>query len=445
MKTLYLDCSMGAAGDMLMAALLELCPDREGFLDRMNRLGLPGVRVTAEPAEKCGILGTHMSVSVFGEEEESLDTDHIHGNHAHGDHSHGDHDHGEHMHGDHSHGDHDHGDHDHDGHTHGAHGHHHHADMAGISHIISHLDLEDEIKQDMTAVYSLIAEAESHAHGKPVDQIHFHEVGTLDAVADVAGVCILIHQLAPDQILASPVHVGSGHVHCAHGILPVPAPATAHILRGVPSYGGQIRGELCTPTGAALLKHFVEKFGPMPVMAAEKIGYGMGKKDFEQANCVRAFWGDTGENAEEVVELSCNLDDMTAEDLGFVQEILFADGALEVYTVPVGMKKNRPGILLTCMCRRKDEMRMAELIFRHTTTLGIREHVSRRFTMNRSVETVETGFGPVRIKKSCGYGTERSKMEYEDLAEIARAQGISLEEVRREVRKAEKRSGEREG
>lgn len=256
MKTLYLECNMGAAGDMLTAALLELHPNPAEFLQRLNALGIPDVQVTAEPAVKCGITGTHVSVTVHGEEEESID---VH----------------EHMH------DHDHG-----------HGHHHHAGMHDIEHIISHLELPEQVRQDVLAVYGLIAEAESHAHGKPVSEIHFHEVGTMDAIADVTAVCMLMHELAPEQVIASPVHVGSGQVRCAHGILPVPAPATAYILQGVPIYGGSVRGELCTPTGAALLKHFVTKFGATPVITVEKIGYGMGKKDFEAANCVRAMLGE---------------------------------------------------------------------------------------------------------------------------------------------------------
>lgn len=282
----------------------------------------------------------------------------------------------------------------------------------------------------MVEVYRLIAEAESHAHGKPVTEIHFHEVGTVDAIADIAGVCLLIHELGPEAIYASPVHVGSGHVHCAHGILPVPAPATAHILQGVTMYSTQVKGELCTPTGAALLKHFVKEFKEMPVMTVSETGYGMGKKDFERANCVRAFLGETAEKGNEVAELSCNLDDMTAESLGFVQEILFAAGALEVYTVPVGMKKSRPGILLTCMCRREDEEKMIKLLFKHTTTLGIREHVSRRFTLTREMKEVETPYGIVREKVSKGFGAERAKLEYEDIAKIAREQGMSLQEVK---------------
>ena len=449
MRTIYLDCGMGAAGDMLMAALLELCPEKqEEFLGKMNGLGLPGVKVEAEPAVKCGITGTHMNVTVFGEEEESEDVhDHGHthsheacesaaadGLHSHA-HSHDGHDHHHEDHDAHSHAHH-HGDHvhSHDGHDH-SHHHHHHSTMAGIASIIEGLEIPAPVKEDMKAVYALIAEAEAHAHGMPVDQIHFHEVGTMDAVADIAGVCLLFHELGADQIIASPVHVGSGHVHCAHGILPVPAPATAHILQGIPVYSTQVQGELCTPTGAALLKHFVKEFREMPVMTTSKIGYGMGKRDFERANCVRAFLGDTAETGDEIAELSCNLDDMTAEAIGFAEEALFEAGALEVYTIPVGMKKSRPGILLTCMCRREDEKKMVELLFRHTTTLGVREHISRRFTLKRREETVETAYGPVRKKISQGHGVARAKLEYEDLAAIAKKTGRPLEEIRKEIEK----------
>ena len=432
MKTLYFDCGMGAAGDMLMASLYEICPDKAGFLKTMNEMGVPGLSVEAEPAVKCGITGTHMKVTIHGEEEESVDVDlqgHVH-DHA----EQHDHDHHEHCH------DHDHHD-EHDFHhththeethteEHSGHPHHHHASMAGISHIIEHLNLPDEVKKDVVAVYHLIAEAESHVHGKTVEEIHFHEVGTADAIADIAGVCLLMHMIAPQKVIASPIHVGSGNVHCAHGILPVPAPAAAFILQGLPIYSGVIKGELCTPTGAALLKHFVTEFKEMPVMRTLAIGYGMGKKDFERANCVRVLLGETEETGSEVAELSCNLDDTTPEALGFVQEILFAAGALEVYTIPIGMKKSRPGILLTCMCRCNDKEKMVSLIFKHTTTLGIRESISKRYTLTRTMKEHETPYGVVREKVSEGYGVVRGKLEYEDLAKIAREQGMSLEEVK---------------
>ena len=403
---------MGAAGDMLTGALLELHPHPEEFVERMNGLHIPGVEFSAQPAVKCGITGTHVSVTVHGEEEESHDHPHDHGHPHDHDHPHG-HDHG----------------HDHD-HDHG-HGHHHHAGMGDIRHILSHLDIPQQVRQNAQAVYQLIAQAESHAHGRPVEEIHFHEVGTLDAVTDVVAVCWLIHDLAPQRILASPVHVGSGQVRCAHGILPVPAPATAHILQGVPTYGGAVQGELCTPTGAALLKHFVQGFGPSPVMRVEKIGYGMGKKDFEAANCVRAMLGETQETGETVAELCCNLDDMTPEALGFAQERLWEAGALDVSTLAVGMKKNRPGVMLLCMCRVEDREKMLSLLFAHTTTLGVRERLCNRYTLSRSQRTVETEYGPVRVKESTGWGVVREKPEYEDLAKIAREQNMTLDQVKR--------------
>lgn len=429
MKTLYLECNMGAAGDMLTAALLELHPDPQGFVERMNRLGLPGVVFAAQPAVKCGITGTQVSVTVGGEEEESHDVplhshvhetaqDEAHPGHAH-DHVH-DHVH-EHTH-----------DHEHE-HTHGhehSHGHHHHAGMGDIRHILSHLDIPQPVRQDAEAVYQLIAQAESHAHGRPVEEIHFHEVGTLDAVTDVVAVCWLLHDLAPEQIVASPVHVGCGQVRCAHGILPVPAPATAYILQGVPTYGGSVQGELCTPTGAALLKHFVQRFGPSPVMRVEKTGYGMGKKDFEAANCVRAMLGQTQEESTTIAQLACNLDDMTPEALGFAQERLWEAGALDVTTAPIGMKKNRPGVQLTCLCRLEDREKLVSVLFAHTTTLGVRESLCTRYTLARSQRTVETKYGPVRVKEARGWGVTREKPEYEDVAKIAREQGLTLDQVK---------------
>ncbi len=397
MKTLYLGCAMGAAGDMLMAALYELLPDKIAFLEKMNRL-LPNLSVIPEKSVKCGIQGTHMAVKYHGEEEDPHFFEHHH-------------------------------DHDHD------HGHdHEHSGMEEIGHRIAHMDLPEEVKDHVRAVYASIADAESRVHGVKVSDIHFHEVGTVDALADVAGVCLALHMLKPEQILASPVHVGSGMVRCAHGLVPVPAPATALLLEGIPAYGGEIKGELCTPTGAALLRHFVEKFVPMPVLTLEKAGYGMGSKDFEAANCLRALWGETPEKADEVLELRCNLDDMSPEALGFAQEQLWQAGALDVYTAALGMKKNRPGTLLVTLCRLADREEMLRLLFRHTTTLGVREVRCERSTLTRRMETADTEYGPVRVKVSQGWGVTRRKAEYEDLARIAREKGVSIEDVRAKVK-----------
>ena len=396
MKTLYLDCGMGAAGDMLAAALLELLPDPGAFVAELNALGFPGVHIRTEPAVKCGITGTHFAVTVHGQEE------------GHGQHHH--HHHHEHEH---------------------KHAHeHHHSGLHEIEHIVrGHLVLPERVKRDVLAVYRQLAEAESHAHGIPVSDIHFHEVGTMDAIADITAVCLLMDRLAPGEVIASPVHTGSGQVRCAHGILPVPAPATAYLLRDVPIYGGTVQGELCTPTGAALLKHFVTRFGDMPVMRVSAIGYGCGKKDFEAANCVRALLGETENAAGSVLNLSCNLDDMTAEAVSFAMERLFDAGALEVYTLSAGMKKSRSGLLLRVICRPQDRETIVQTIFRHTSTIGIRESVNRRYVLEREIQTVDTAYGPVRKKISQGFGVTRTKYEYEDLARIAREQNLSLKEA----------------
>ena len=396
MKTLYLDCGMGAAGDMLAAALLELLPDPGAFVAELNVLGFPGVHIRTEPAVKCGITGTHFAVTVHGQEE------------GHGQHHH--HHHHEHEH---------------------KHAHeHHHSGLHEIEHIVrGHLALPVRVKRDVLAVYRQLAEAESHAHGVPVSDIHFHEVGTMDAIADITAVCLLMDRLAPGEVIASPVHTGSGQVRCAHGILPVPAPATAYLLRGVPIYGGTVQGELCTPTGAALLKHFVTRFGDMPVMRVSAIGYGCGKKDFEAANCVRALLGETENAAGSVLNLSCNLDDMTAEAVSFAMERLFDAGALEVYTLSAGMKKSRSGLLLRVICRPQDRETIVQTIFRHTSTIGIRESVNRRYVLEREIQTVDTAYGPVRKKISQGFSVTRTKYEYEDLARIAREQNLSLKEA----------------
>ena len=411
MKTLYLDCSMGAAGDMLAAALLELLPDPDAFVAELNALAIPDVKFSRETSVKCGITGTHLQVTVHGEEEGAHDHHHAHSHDHHHDHAHAHH-------------------HDH------AHSHHHHASLHDIEHIVrGHLSLPATVADNVMAVYRLIADAESKAHGKPVSEIHFHEVGTMDAIADITAVCLLMHRLAPDEIIVSPVHVGSGQVHCAHGILPVPAPATATILQDVPIYGGSIQGELCTPTGAALLKHFADSFGGMPVMRTSAIGYGMGKKDFPAANCVRALLGERSAASDDVIELCCNIDDMTGEAIGYAFDKLFAAGALDVYTIPIGMKKSRPGHLLHVICREADKDALVRALFAHTTTIGIRENRFRRYTLDRRIETIETADGPVRRKCSTGYGVSREKFEHDDLARIADAQGLSLREAEARVRK----------
>ena len=412
MNILFFECNMGAAGDMLTAALYELLDEdkKAEFIKRVNSFNILGCRISAEKSVKCGITGTHMKVMIDGHEEEHYH-DHLHG-HDH-DHTH------EHEH-----------EHEHD------HGHHHHSSMQDICALIDSLDIPKKAAEDAKSVYKLIAEAESTAHDRPVSDIHFHEVGTKDAVIDVVSVCLLIDMLRPDKILSSPVHVGSGTVRCMHGILPVPAPATAHILKDVPIYGGKINGELTTPTGAALLKHFVSSFGDMPVMSVKKTGYGMGTKDFENANCVRAFMGyaeDTGSDAsgadELVAVLSFNVDDMTGEAVGFAYDRFFEAGAYEAFSIPVNMKKSRPGLMIEVICDLRDVKKMVEVIFKHTTTIGIRRFDYSRYTLERSITDYDTPKGVIRRKEVSGYGISRFKYEYEDLSALATKMGISLKEA----------------
>ncbi len=399
MKTLYLECAMGAAGDMLMGALYELCPDKEGFLRDMNRL-LPGVTLTAETVTRQGIAGAHMRVAVHGREE---------GHH---------HDH----------------DHDHEHH------HHHHRSLGDIREMIGGFDLPQAVRDRAMEVYGRIAQAESAAHGVAVGEVHFHEVGALDAVMDVTGVCYLMHLLAPEAVWASPVTVGSGTVRTAHGLLPVPAPATARLLEGAPVVSGDIAAELCTPTGAALLRTFANGFGPMPEGVVRGCGYGWGTKDFPRANCLRAFWLDTAETGagpnDTVTELMANIDDMTGEELGQAMEALLAAGALDVSYVPLQMKKHRPGALLLCLCRPAEADQLAREILRLTSTFGVRRTDCPRYALAVTGDEVETHLGTVARKTGTGWGIVKSKPEYEDLAAIAREKGLSLAEVRRAYERA---------
>ena len=385
MKTLYFDCGMGAAGDMLAAALLELIPDQDGFLEELNHAGIPGVCVEKHMVRRCGIIGTQVVVKICGEEEGT------------------------------------------------SHSHHSrqtsHRALKDIEGIVDSLRLDEKVKEDVMKVYGLLADAESHAHGVPVTEIHFHEIGTLDAITDIATVCWLMNKISPHRVVVSPINVGSGQIRCHHGILPVPAPATTYLLRNMPMFSGKIEGELCTPTGAALLKYFATEFGLMPIMKVDKVGYGMGKNDYPAVNCIRSFVGEEEIEHQEVIELSCNLDDATPENIGFAMELLMEAGALDVYSIPIGMKKGRPGILLSVICEKENRERMVYLLFKHTTTLGIRENRNKRYTLSREVQTVKTVYGNVRKKVSTGYNVQKSKYEHEDIASIAREKNMSILDV----------------
>ena len=387
MRTLYIDCGMGAAGDMLTAALLALYEDQDGFLREINTALDGRAVVSAAPDVKCGVQGLHVTVSINGDEE------------------------GEEL-----------------------HHHHHHTSIGQIRDFLTAAPVSEKVRSDAIAVFDRIAAAEAAVHGGEMENIHFHEVGSIDAVADVLGVCLLMEKLAPEQVLASPVNVGGGTVKCAHGVLPVPAPATEILLRDIPYYEGEIKSELCTPTGAGLLGHFVGRFGPMPPLRVSACGYGTGKKDFGRLNAVRVLLGESESEKEGLLELNCNVDDMTGEELGFALEELMRAGALDAWTSAIGMKKGRPGVLLHALCRPENRDNLLRCLFLHTTTLGVRENVCGRYAMERDFSTAQSAYGEVRVKRSRGFGVTREKPEYEDLARLAREHGVSLRDVKDSIK-----------
>ena len=393
MKRLFIECNMGVAGDMLTAALINLFDDEGAIVNELNELKIPGVTYELEKISKAGILSNGMKVIVNGE----IEDDHHH------DHSHE----------------------------------HHHSSMHDIEHIINdHIQVSDTVKKHVLDVYQKIAEAESKVHNTSVSEVHFHEVGMMDAIADITAVCYLIDKLKVDEIIVSPIHVGRGFVECAHGILPVPAPATALLLEGVPIYSDErVEGELCTPTGAALVKHFANSYKSLPTMKIKKIGYGSGKREFALPSFVRCFLGESSETDRSVVELSFNVDDMTGEEMGYATQKLIEHGAYEVYTTAINMKKNRPGILFTIICSEEKRDEMVELIFRHTTTVGMRESRMSRHILEREEEVMDVNGETIRVKKSHGYGVEKEKIEYEDIARLSDKDNADLYTVRKTLSK----------
>ena len=386
MKTLYIDCAMGAAGDMLLAALTELMPDPAAFVAELNALAIPGLSVTREERESHGVAGSHLAVRIDGAEEGEKRFGLFR----------------------------------------------RHRRLKDVYAVLEGLALPEKARRDAKAVYAAIAEAEGKAHGKSSTLVHFHEVGALDAIADVAGVSLAMEKLGAEQVIVSPVHVGAGTVRCAHGVLPVPAPATAALLEGIPTYGGEVQGELCTPTGAALLRHFADAFGEKPALTNAREGIGLGSRDFGRPNALRCTLGEekAGEGPNgEAAELRCNLDDMTPEALAFACERLEEAGALDVSVQPLFMKKGRSGQLLTVLCRKEDADRLAALVLRHTSAIGLRRFDCSRYTLQREIVTEETPLGPIRVKRSRGYGVSKEKYEYEDVAAAARAHGLSYAEA----------------
>ena len=395
---------MGAAGDMLAGALVSLLSkeEQESFIKMINNIGVDGVKVSLSDDAKCGIVGKHFKVEIDGVEEHSHDVHEREHHHEH------EQEHGHH------------------------HEHHHHGKgpfPKELEAVAEKLDCPNDIQK----VYELLAEAEAKVHGKDVSEIHFHEVGMKDALIDIASVVYLMNKLKVDKVVVSPVNVGFGKVKCAHGILPVPAPATAELVKGIPTYAGRFEGELLTPTGAALLKYYADEFSYQPLMNVIKCGYGTGNKNFESANVVKAVLGEVTDEliSENVIELNCNVDDMSAEDMAYATKALIENGAKDAFVTPVIMKKGRSGMLLTVLCSAIDKERFVSLIFKHTSTIGIRVKETERIILNRHEETVHTKLGDVRVKYSEGYGVKREKPEFEDLRKLAEENNISVAEARK--------------
>lgn len=431
MKCLFLDCQMGVAGDMLTATLLGLFDNPQQIVKELNTLGIPKVHYHLQPKIEHGLQGYHCQVIVDGQCESTI-LSHQH--------------------------------------THDTHGH----TLFDVHQIIEKLYVSDAVKEQAVAVYQLIADAESKVHQKPVEEVHFHEVGAYDAIADVVAVCYLLEQLDIQRLGVSPIHTGYGTVHCAHGILPVPAPATMELLHDIPCYVDYtVQGELCTPTGVALVKYFGNQFGTMPVMRIDKVSYGFGTKHFERPNCVRGCMGQvirmddvasfekiitagvesmanmnvdsiysdiSNHNSvgiyhnDAIIEMQCNIDDMTGEEIGFAVEQLLATKALDVFTTPIGMKKQRPGTMITVLCLAQDMPVIRDSIFAHTTTIGIRYMKKGRYTLHRQQGTIEYKGYTIGYKQVQTLTGVRRKYEYDDLRTVASALNITLLELKYQLK-----------
>jgi uncharacterized protein (TIGR00299 family) protein len=433
MASYHLDCSSGLAGDMFLGACLDLGMPLAVVADAVARLGLSGVTVESKKARRGGFAGTRFRVLLDGRPLEGPDPREAGGDdpgHAHP----GGHDHG------HPHS----GGHDH-GHPHpGGHDHGHpksgHRGLAEIRELIGAGSLAPAVAARALRLFQRLGEAEAKVHGMSLDEVHFHEVGAIDSIVDLVGAAAAIEHLAPERLTCGPVNVGSGRVHTAHGDLPVPAPATAELLRGAPIYGGP-GGELTTPTGAVLLAELVDAFVDMPPLVLEAAGFGLGRKEVAtQPNGARLLRGQAvaaraeaaSEDAPRIMVIECEVDNLPGEGFGFLMESLFAAGALDVYFTSVQMKKNRPGTLVTVLCRRERLEALAGALLVESGSLGCRYHMAARFEAEREVVEVETAFGTVRVKRARLDGKPLAAApEFEDCRRLALSLGVPWRDVYR--------------
>lgn len=427
---LYLDCFSGISGNMFLGSMLELGIDFEWLKSELKKLNLPDeYEITAEKTERCGISGTYLHVILPHESE----------HHHHEEYSHA-HSEAEHLH-EHAHEYHHAGKHAHT-HEH-SHGHHHvHRNLYDIHKIIDSSTLSQNVKEMSKKIFQFVADAESKIHNKPFEELHFHEVGATDSIIDIAGAAICIEKLHPEKIYASSVALGSGFVYCAHGKIPVPAPATLEILKAgkIPSYVSEIRSELVTPTGAAILACITDAFLPCPEMIVTATGYGAGTRDNEIPNMLRIFMGEetpakktaASHTAHTITEAVFQVDDMTGEALGFLMEKLFEAGAVDVYFSSIYMKKNRPAVNVTVLYKKELHEKITHIIFKHSSTIGFRFCEKERMEMTRIVQDVQTpqsALKELKIKTTEYDGIKKTSLEYEALKKTAEALGLSLDEL----------------
>ncbi len=392
---------------MFLGACLDLGMPLEVLEDAVARLGLPGVSVESRKASRGGFVGTRFRVLENGRPMEGPDPEE-HGHHHH----HQGQEHGQEH-----------------GHAHG-HGHGHNRGLTEIRELIGRSTLSPAVKDRAVRLFQRLGEAEAKAHGMPLEHVHFHEVGAVDSIVDLVGAAAAVELLAPERITCGPVNLGSGRVRMAHGEVPIPAPATAELLRGVPVFGGP-GGELTTPTGAVLLAELVTEYVDLPAMVLEGTGYGLGKKDLpHQPNALRLLRGRTAAERAEVLVVEAEIDDLPGEGFGFLMERLLERGALDVYFTPVQMKKNRPGTLVTLLCRRPQLQELAGVLLTESGSLGCRYHAAARFEAEREILEVETAFGTVRVKRARLDGRPLAVApEFEDCRRLALASGVPWRDV----------------
>lgn len=441
MNILYLDCQSGISGDMTLSALIDLGADIKYIRDQLKNLPIDPFTMNIKQVDKKGISAKQLYLR-FDEDAIDLNDSQTH-NHIHTEHQHLQvHSHeGHHHNHNHNHEGHNHTHthshvnahellvHSHDGHHHH---HHEHRKASTILEMINKSELPESVKRRSSAVFEVIAEAEGKIHGMDPREVHFHEVGAMDSIIDVIGVCLALENLKIDKIISSPVPTGYGKVKMAHGLYPIPAPATAEILIGIPLADFQVKGELTTPTGAGFLKALASDYGQIPPLSIVKIGYGAGKKDFDHPNVLRAFlFRETPEAVRETIKvLECQLDDITGEALGYAMTKILAKGALDVFYSAVSMKKSRPGFLITVLAKPQDAYAIEELLLKETSTFGVRMTEWTRRILERKFEKVSTPYGDLTVK--IGYEGDvvyKISPEFEEAKKAALKHDVPLLEV----------------